>query len=62
MKSTEEELRETMHSPSFRQALSSFSSALSSGQLGPLLSQFGLPEAALDAAGKGGSWFQFQLS
>lgn len=54
LKSTEEELRETIHSPSFRQAMSSFSSALASGQLGPLLAQFGLPEAAQTAAGKGG--------
>lgn len=31
-----------------------FSSALASGQLGPLLSQFGLPADAVDAANKGG--------
>lgn len=31
-----------------------FSSALASGQLGPLLSQFGLPTEAVDAANKGG--------
>ena len=54
LKSTEEELRETIHSPSFRQAMSSFSSALASGQLAPLLAQFGLPEEAQNAAGKGG--------
>lgn len=34
--------------------MASFSSALASGQLGPLLGQFGLPQAAIDAANKGG--------
>ena len=36
--------------------MASFSSALASGQLGPLLAQFGLPEAAQTAAGKGGKF------
>lgn len=36
------------------QALSMFSAALASGQLGPLMSQFGLPAEAVDAANKGG--------
>lgn len=36
------------------QAMGMFSSALASGQLGPLLSQFGLPADAVDAANKGG--------
>lgn len=31
-----------------------FSAALASGQLGPLMSQFGLPAEAVDAANKGG--------
>ncbi|KAL7985637.1 hypothetical protein Chor_004207 [Crotalus horridus] len=34
-------------------ALSMFSAALASGQLGPLMSQFGLPAEAIDAANKG---------
>lgn len=34
--------------------MSMFSSALASGQLGPLLSQFGLPAEAVDAANRGG--------
>lgn len=34
--------------------MSMFSSALASGQLGPLLSQFGLPPEAVDAANRGG--------
>lgn len=40
--------------PSFLQAMSMFSSALASGQLGPLMNQFGLPAEAVDAANKGG--------
>lgn len=34
--------------------MSMFSSALASGQLGPLMNQFGLPAEAVDAANKGG--------
>lgn len=56
LSSTEEELRSTARSPHFRQAMSSFSSALASGQLGSLLAQFGLPEAAQAAANKGGKF------
>lgn len=48
-----DELRATARSPHFRQAMASFSLALASGQLGPLLAQFGLPKAAQDAANKG---------
>uniref|UniRef100_H2ZCZ9 Uncharacterized protein n=1 Tax=Ciona savignyi TaxID=51511 RepID=H2ZCZ9_CIOSA len=51
--STEQELRDTVRSPQLRQAISSFGSALASGQLAPLLAQFGLPEAAQAAASKG---------
>lgn len=47
---TEEELRETVHSAQFRQALQSFSAALASCQLGPLMAQFGLHEDAVQAA------------
>ncbi|XP_005091550.1 proteasomal ubiquitin receptor ADRM1 isoform X2 [Aplysia californica] len=50
---TEEELRNTIQSPQFQQALSSFSSALQSGQLGPLMSQFGLGEDVANAAAQG---------
>lgn len=39
------------------QALSMFSAALASGQLGPLMSQFGLPAEAVDAANKGGKYW-----
>ncbi|XP_051947885.1 proteasomal ubiquitin receptor ADRM1-like isoform X1 [Xyrauchen texanus] len=48
-----EELHNTLTSPQFQQAMSLFSSALASGQLGPLMNQFGLPEEAVDAANKG---------
>ena len=34
--------------------MSMFSSALASGQLGPLMNQFGLPAEAVDAANRGG--------
>lgn len=47
------ELRDTIQSPQFKQALSIFSSALCSGQLGPLMNQFKLGAAAVQAASKG---------
>lgn len=52
--SSQDELRATISSPQFQQALNSFSSALTSGQLGPVLAQFGLSEAAVAAANQGG--------
>ncbi|KAM3872522.1 proteasomal ubiquitin receptor ADRM1 [Diretmus argenteus] len=48
-----EEIQNTLTSPQFQQSMSMFSSALASGQLGPLMSQFGLPAEAVDAANKG---------
>lgn len=48
-----DELHNTLISPQFQQAMSIFSSALASGQLGPLMNQFGLPSEAVDAATKG---------
>ncbi|XP_030624616.1 proteasomal ubiquitin receptor ADRM1 isoform X3 [Chanos chanos] len=48
-----DELHNTLSSPQFQQAMSMFSSALASGQLGPLMNQFGLPTEAVDAANKG---------
>ncbi|KAK2192539.1 hypothetical protein NP493_28g06043 [Ridgeia piscesae] len=50
---TEEELRNTVKSPQFKQAMSSFSAALASGQLGPLMGQFGLGEEVANAAAQG---------
>lgn len=50
---TADELKATVKSPQFRQAMTSFSEALATGQLGPVLKQFGLPQPALDAAAKG---------
>jgi len=51
--SSENELRETVQSPQFKQALSIFSAALQSGQLAPLMQQFKLSQPAVDAAAKG---------
>lgn len=48
------EVHSTLPFLPFLQAMSMFSSALASGQLGPLLSQFGLPAEAVDAANRGG--------
>ncbi|XP_051914103.1 proteasomal ubiquitin receptor ADRM1 [Hippocampus zosterae] len=48
-----DELQTTLSSPQFQQAMSMFSSALASGQLGPLMNQFGLPTEAVDAANNG---------
>lgn len=46
-------VRDTVQSPQFAQALSVFSAALQSGQLGPLIQQFGLGAEAVEAAQKG---------
>ncbi|GAB5587489.1 hypothetical protein Unana1_02389 [Umbelopsis nana] len=43
---TNEELQEIMHSPQFRQSLHRLSTALQSGQLGPLMTQLGLDASA----------------
>lgn len=45
-----EQLKGTVTSPQFQQAVSLLSSALQSGQLGPLINQFGLGEDAVLAA------------
>uniref|UniRef100_A0A8C2ZNJ2 ADRM1 26S proteasome ubiquitin receptor n=1 Tax=Cyclopterus lumpus TaxID=8103 RepID=A0A8C2ZNJ2_CYCLU len=45
-----DEIQNTINSPQFQHM---FSSALASGQLGPLMSQFGLPTEAVDAANIG---------
>merc|ERR1719206_454966 len=50
---SESELRNTLQSPQFKQALSIFSAALQSGQLAPLMQQFKLTQPAIDAAAKG---------
>ncbi|CAF0810620.1 unnamed protein product [Rotaria sordida] len=50
---TEEELKESIQSPQFRQIVSAFSVALQSGELGPVLIQFGLPDDAIKAANQG---------
>jgi hypothetical protein len=48
-----QQLRDTLTSPQFQQALSTFSSALQSGQLGPVVSQFKLSSEAVAAANSG---------
>lgn len=48
-----QQLKDTLSSPQFQQALSTFSSALQSGQLGPVVSQFKLSSDAVAAAVSG---------
>ncbi|XP_049830032.1 proteasomal ubiquitin receptor ADRM1 homolog isoform X4 [Schistocerca gregaria] len=48
-----EQLRSTLASPQFQQALSMFSAALQSGQLGPVVQQFEVGPEAVDAANQG---------
>lgn len=47
------QIKDTIQSPQFQQALSSFSAALQSGQLGPVVSQFQLSSEAIAAANTG---------
>lgn len=49
-----EQLRDTVKSPQFQQALSMFSAALQSGQLGPLMQLFGMEADVVSAATSGG--------
>lgn len=51
--SKRQQLRDTIASPQFQQALSMFSTALQSGQLGPVVSQFKLSGEAVEAANQG---------
>lgn len=48
-----QQLKDTLASPQFQQALSMFSNALQSGQLGPVVSQFKLNDDAVSAANSG---------
>lgn len=50
---TADDLKGTVQSPQFQQAVSMFSMALQSGQLGPLIREFGLGEKATEAATNG---------
>ncbi|CAG0918661.1 unnamed protein product [Notodromas monacha] len=52
-KAATEEVKDTVRSPQFQQAVELFSSALQSGQLGPVIQQFGLGAEAVKAANKG---------
>lgn len=51
--STKQQLKDTVASPQFRQALSTFSTALQSGQLGPVVTQFKMDGEAVAAANSG---------
>lgn len=46
-------MRSTLQSPQFQQAVSMFSTALQSGQLGPIVSQFEVGADAVQAANQG---------
>ncbi|CAH1405257.1 unnamed protein product [Nezara viridula] len=50
---TQEQLKSTLQSPQFQQALSMFSTAFQSGQLGPVVSQFEMGPEAVNAANSG---------
>jgi len=50
---TPDELRQTLGSPQFQQAMGTFQAALQSGQLGPLMNQFGMPSDVSAAASQG---------
>jgi 26S proteasome regulatory subunit N13 len=51
--STEKELRDSIQSPQFRQIVNAFSTALQSGELGPILIQSGFPDDVTKAASQG---------
>ena len=51
---TDQSVEEVLSSPQFQQALSVFGSGLQSGQLGPLMGQFGLGQAVTQSASSGG--------
>lgn len=53
---TSESVAEVLTSPQFQQALGVFGSALQSGQLGPLMSQFGMGQDVVSAANTGSKW------
>ncbi len=51
---TSEGMETILTSPQFQQALGTFGSALQSGQLGPLMTQFGLSGQVATSANTGG--------
>jgi 26S proteasome regulatory subunit N13 len=53
IKQDEKELKETLNTPQFRKATSEFGHALQTGQMGPVLEQFQIPQAAVNAAQSG---------
>ena len=59
---SQESPQEVLTSPQFQQALGVFGSALHSGQLGPLMAQFGMGEEVAKAASTGGEFTTFEIS
>lgn len=66
---TSESMADVLTSPQFQQALGVFGSALHSGQLGPLMSQFGMGQDVVNAANTGSKcvcvlclWHMFMLA
>ena len=53
---TGETAEDVLSSPQFQSALSTFHSGLTSGQLGPLMSQFGLGDGVSQSAASGGQF------
>lgn len=53
-KNAAEEVKSTVQSPQFQQAMGLFSAALQSGQLGPLMKQFGMNQDIVATATSGG--------
>lgn len=49
----QDDIKTTLLSPQFAQAMTLFSNAIASGQLGPIISQFGLGSEAVTAAQNG---------
>ena len=56
---TSERVEVVLTSPQFQQALSTFGSAMQSGQLGPLMTQFGLSSRVASSASTGGKFQGF---
>ncbi len=59
---TSEGVPTILNSPQFHQAMGLFSSALQSGQLGPLMGQFGLGPGVTEAANTGSELYSILFS
>lgn len=54
---SQEELEQTLRTPQYRQAVDLFGHALQTGQLAPVLRQFGIDSNVATAAGSGSTYF-----